>query len=62
MTWTSRFLPAGWKRQHHDGVIGLTDTLGQQVVGSYTRTFNEHTLNNSSLDTRGVRSSVGVCC
>jgi hypothetical protein len=39
------FLPDG-SGNITTGVIGLTDTLGQQVVGSYTHTFNERTLNN----------------
>lgn len=39
------FLPDG-SGNITTGVIGLTDTLGQQVVGSYTHTFNQRTLNN----------------
>ena len=39
------FLPDG-SGNITTGVIGLTDTLGEQVVGSYTHTFNERTLNN----------------
>jgi hypothetical protein len=42
------FLPDG-SGNITTGVIGLTDTLGQQVVGSYTHTFSSTTLNDLRL-------------
>jgi len=42
------FLPDG-SGNITTGVIGLTDTLGQQVVGSYMHTFNAKTLNDLRL-------------
>lgn len=39
------FLPDG-SGNITTGVIGLTDTLGQQVVGSYLHTFSANTLND----------------
>ncbi len=55
------FLPDG-SGNITTGVIGLTDTLGQQVVGSYLHTFSAHTLNDfrfgntrRSFQRRGVQ-------
>jgi hypothetical protein len=39
------FLPDG-SGNITTGVIGLTDTLGQQIVGSHIHTFNSRTLND----------------
>jgi hypothetical protein len=55
------FLPDG-SGNITTGVIGLTDTLGQQIAGSYLHTFNAHTLNDfrfgytrRSFQRRGVQ-------
>ena len=55
------FLPDG-SGNITTGAIGLTDTLGQQVVGSYIHTFSSKTLNDlrfgytrRSLQRRGVQ-------
>jgi hypothetical protein len=55
------FLPEG-SGNITTGVIGLTDTLGQQVVGSYLHTFSAKTLNDlrigytrRSFERRGVQ-------
>jgi len=55
------FLPDG-SGSITTGAIGLTDTLGQQVVGSYIHTFSSKTLNNlrfgytrRSFQRRGVQ-------
>jgi len=55
------FLPDG-SGNITTGVIGLTDTLGQQVVGSYIHTFSAQTLNDfkfgytrRSFQRRGVQ-------
>ena len=55
------FLPDG-SGNITTGVIGLTDTLGQQVVGSYIHVFNAKTLNElrvgytrRSFERRGVQ-------
>ena len=55
------FLPDG-SGNITTGVIGLTDTLGQQVVGSYIHTFSARTLNDlrigytrRSFQRRGVQ-------
>jgi hypothetical protein len=55
------FLPDG-SGNITTGVIGLTDTLGQQVVGSYVHTFSSKTLNDlrfgytrRSFQRRGVQ-------
>jgi hypothetical protein len=55
------FLPDG-SGNITTGVIGLTDTLGQQVVGSYIHTFSSKTLNDlrfgytrRSFQRRGVQ-------
>jgi len=55
------FLPDG-SGNITTGVIGLTDTLGQQVVGSYLHTFSAKTLNDlrigysrRSFERRGVQ-------